>query len=77
MIAGNHRTQTKNTVRSVKKDIVKREVGEQWTDDDGNTWEQRKGTKLNLVNFKFKKEVNTFSSVQKKFVLVLPQNEMT
>ena len=49
MIAGNHRTQTKNTVGfDEQKEFVKREVGEQWTDDDGNTWEQKKGYKVKL-----------------------------
>ena len=49
MIAGNHRTQTKNTVGfGENKEFVKREVGEQWTDDDGNTWEQKKGYKVKL-----------------------------
>jgi len=49
MIAGNHRTQTKNTVGFVEqKEFVKREVGEQWTDNDGNIWEQKKGYKVKL-----------------------------
>ena len=32
----------------VKQNFVKREVGEQWTDDDGTLWEQRKGYKVKL-----------------------------
>lgn len=49
MIAGNHRTQTKNTVGfDEQKEFVKREVGEQWTDNDGNVWEQKKGYKVKL-----------------------------
>jgi len=49
MIAGNHRTQTKNTVGfDEQKEFVKREVGEQWTDNDGNIWEQKKGYKVKL-----------------------------
>lgn len=49
MIAGNHRTQTKNTVSfGENKEFVKREVGDQWTDDEGNTWEQKKGYKVKL-----------------------------
>jgi len=44
MIAGNHRTQTKNTVAfGESKDFIKREVGDQWTDGEGNIWEQKKG----------------------------------
>ena len=46
MIAGNHRTQTKKTVSfGENKEFVKREVGEQWTDNDGNDemfWDFRK-----------------------------------
>src|SRR5210317_1215300 len=49
MIAGNHRTQTKNTVAFGEgKDFIKREVGDQWTDSDGNIWEQKKGYKVKL-----------------------------
>ena len=47
MIAGNHRTQTKNTVAfDEQKEYVKREVGESWNDDEGNVWEQKKGYKV-------------------------------
>ena len=67
MIAGNHRTQTKNTVTFGEKDIVKREVGEQWTDDDGNTWEQKKGYKVKLGKLsELREEVNTFSKCPKE-----------
>ena len=52
MIAGTHKSQTKTNVSfGEKKTFVKRKVGEQWTDDDGTLWEQKKVTKLNLVNF--------------------------
>ena len=43
MIAGTHRTQTKTTVSfGESKDFIKREVGDQWTDDEENIWEQKK-----------------------------------
>ena len=49
MIAGNHRTQTKNTVAfDAEKEFIKREVGDQWNDDEGNVWEQKKGYKIKL-----------------------------
>ena len=49
MIAGNHRTQTKNTVGfDEQTEYVKREVGESWNDDEGNVWEQKKGYKVKL-----------------------------
>ena len=62
MIAGNHRTQTKNTVSFGEgKEFIKREVGERWTDDDGNIWEQKKGYKVKLGKLsELRKELTTF-----------------
>ena len=62
MIAGNHRTQTKNTVSfGESKEFIKREVGEQWTDVDGNIWEQKKGYKVKLGKLsELRKELTTF-----------------
>lgn len=62
MIAGNHRTQTKNTVAfNDEKQFIKREVGEQWTDDEGNIWEQKKGYKVKLGKLsELRREINTF-----------------
>ena len=68
MIAGTHRTQTKNTVTFGEgKDFVKREVGEQWTDDEGNTWEQKKGYKIKLGKLsELRNEINTFPKCSKE-----------
>ena len=68
MIAGNHRTQTKNTVAfDSEKEFVKREVGEQWTDNDGNIWEQKKGYKVKLGKLsELRNEINTFSKCPKE-----------
>lgn len=52
MLAGTHKTQTRKSITFGESvDYVKREVGEQWSDEEGNLWEQKKVTKLNLVNF--------------------------
>tara|TARA_B100000683_G_scaffold94460_1_gene93201 strand:- start:756 stop:1340 length:585 start_codon:yes stop_codon:yes gene_type:complete len=49
MIAGTHKSQTKTNVSfGETKTFIKREVGEQWTDDEGTLWEQRKGYKVKL-----------------------------
>jgi|TARA_R110002167_G_scaffold4993_8_gene23335 hypothetical protein len=68
MIAGNHRTQTKNTVSFGEgKDFIKREVGQQWLDDDGNTWEQKKGYKVKLGKLsELRTDVQTFSNCSKE-----------
>ena len=43
MIAGTHKSQTKTNVSfGETKTFIKRKVGEQWTDDDGTLWEQKK-----------------------------------
>lgn len=67
MIAGNHRTQTKNTVSfGENKEFVKREVGEQWTDGEGNTWEQKKGYKVKLGKLsELRSDINTFPKCDK------------
>ena len=68
MIAGTHRTQTKNTVSfGESKEFIKREVGDQWTDDDGNIWEQKKGYKVKLGKLsELRKELTTFPKCQKE-----------
>ena len=68
MIAGTHRTQTKNTVSfGESKDFIKREVGDQWTDDEGNIWEQKKGYKVKLGKLsELRKELTTFPKCQKE-----------
>jgi hypothetical protein len=68
MIAGNHRTQTKNTVAfDAEKEFVKKEVGDQWTDNDGNIWEQKAGYKVKLGKLsELRSEINTFSKCPKE-----------
>jgi len=68
MIAGSHRTQTKNTVAfGEEKEFVKREVGDQWTDDEGNIWEQKKGYKIKLGKLsELRNEINTFPKCSKE-----------
>lgn len=68
MIAGTHRTQTKNTVSfGESKEFIKREVGDQWTDDEGNIWEQKKGYKVKLGKLsELRKELNTFPKCPKE-----------
>ena len=48
MLGGEHKTQTKKTVSFDNKEVVRREVGETWTDDKGQKWEQRKGYKVKV-----------------------------
>ena len=76
MIAGNHRTQTKNTVAfNDEKQFIKREVGEQWTDDDGNTWEQKKGYKIKLGKLsELRNQINTFPKCQKEVCTCMNPN---
>jgi hypothetical protein len=67
MIAGTHRTQTKTTIGFETKDYVRREVGEQWTDEFGNQWEQKKGYKVKLGKLsEVRKEVSQFSNCRKE-----------
>lgn len=48
MLGGEHKTQTKKTVSFDNKEVVRREVGETWTDNKGQKWEQRKGYKVKV-----------------------------
>ena len=49
MLGGNHKTQTKKTVSFDKsKEVVKRNVGDIWEDENGQTWEQKRGYKVKL-----------------------------
>ena len=48
MLGGEHKTQTKKTVSFDKKEVVRREVGDTWTDDKGQKWEQRNGYKVKV-----------------------------
>lgn len=48
MLGGEHKTQTKKTVSFDKKEVVRRKVGDTWTDDKGQKWEQRNGYKVKV-----------------------------
>jgi len=61
MLEGKHKTQTKKTVSFDKKQTVKREVGDVWTDDKGQEWEQKKGYKVKAGKFqKLRRELKKF-----------------
>ena len=79
MVAGTHKSQTKTTVGlGVTTTIVKREVGDRWTDDSGNVWEQKKGYKVKLGKLsELRKNLTHFQTVKKRFVLVQTLNETT
>ena len=68
MIAGTHKTQTKTNVSfGEKKTFVKRKVGEQWTDDDGTLWEQKKGYKVKLGKLsELRQNLNKFPNCKKE-----------
>ena len=76
MIAGNHRTQTKNTVGfGEEKEFIKREVGDQWTDDEGNIWEQKKGYKVKLGKLsELRNEINTFPNCRNEVCTCMSPN---
>ena len=76
MIAGNHRTQTKNTVAfDAEKEFIKREVGDKWNDDDGNVWEQKKGYKVKLGKLsELRSEINTFPKCSKEVCTCMTPN---
>ena len=48
MLGGEHKKQNKKTISFTDKVIKRREVGETWTDDKGQKWEQRKGYKVKV-----------------------------
>lgn len=67
MLAGTHRTQTKTTIGFENKEFVKREVGEQWTDEFGNLWEQKKGYKVKLGKLsEVRKQTSQFPNCPKE-----------
>ena len=51
MLSGEHKTQTKKTISFNGKVVERKEVGETWTDDKGQKWEQRKGYKVKVGNY--------------------------
>ena len=67
MLDGKHKTQTKKTISFTDKVFVKREVGETWTDDKGQKWEQRKGYKVKVGKLsKLRTELREFPNCNKE-----------
>jgi len=69
MMAGTHKFQTKTTVSfaDIKKPEVDRKVGDTWTDEEGNTWEQRQGYKIKKGVFdQLRAELNSFPNCRKE-----------
>ena len=50
MLDGTHKSQTKITIQVPEKEpeIIHRQVGEKWIDDEGMEWEQKEGFKIKL-----------------------------
>lgn len=67
MLEGKHKTQTKKTVSFDKtKEVVKRNVGDVWTDEDGQTWEQKRGYKVKLGKLhKLRTDLKKFPNCRK------------
>ena len=67
MLGGEHKTQTKKTISFTDKVIKRREVGETWTDDKGQKWEQRKGYKVKVGKLsELRTELRTFPNCNKE-----------
>ena len=67
MLEGKHKTQTKKTVSFDKKEVVRREVGDTWTDDKGQKWEQRNGYKVKVGKLaKLREELKSFPKCRKE-----------
>ena len=67
MLGGEHKTQTKKTISFTDKVFVKREVGETWSDDKGQTWEQRTGYKVKVGKLsKLREELKAFPNCNKE-----------
>jgi len=67
MLTGEHKTQTKKTVSFADKVIERREVGETWTDDKGQKWEQRNGYKVKVGKLsKLREELKSFPNCNKE-----------
>ena len=67
MLGGEHKTQTKKTISFTDKVIKRREVGETWTDDKGQKWEQRKGYKVKVGKLsELRTELRAFPNCNKE-----------
>ena len=61
MLLGEHKTQTKKSISFEGKKFVKKELGETWIDDDGQSWEQKNGYKVKVGKFaKLREELKAF-----------------
>ena len=67
MLSGEHKTQTKKTISFTDKVIERKEVGETWTDDKGQKWEQRNGYKVKVGKLsKLREELKSFPNCNKE-----------
>ena len=67
MLLGEHKTQTKKSISFEGKKFVKKEVGETWIDDDGQSWEQKNGYRVKVGKFaKLREDLNAFPNCNKE-----------
>lgn len=67
MLLGEHKTQTKKSISFEGKKFVKKEVGENWIDDDGQSWEQKNGYKVKVGKFaKLREDLKAFPNCNKE-----------
>mgnify|MGYP006901755251 CR=1 FL=1 len=67
MLLGEHKTQTKKSISFEGKKFVKKEVGETWIDDDGQSWEQKNGYRVKVGKFaKLREDLNVFPNCNKE-----------
>ena len=77
MLDGKHKTQTKKTVSFADKVIERREVGETWTDDKGQKWEQRNGYKVKVGKLsKLREELKSFPNCNKETCTCIEQAKL-
>lgn len=68
MLKGEHKSQQSIQVGYEGETVfVKREIGDTWTDEDGNTWEQREGYKVKHGKFDdLRRELRTFTNCRRE-----------
>lgn len=67
MLLGEHKTQTKKSISFEGKKFVKKELGETWVDDDGQSWEQKNGYKVKVGKFaKLREDLKAFPNCNKE-----------
>lgn len=73
MLLGEHKTQTKKSISFEGKKFVKKEVGENWIDDDGQYWEQKNGYKVKVGKFaKLREDLKEFPNCKKTCACIEP-----